>query len=110
VASVFKGIEEPTNSTMALQFEAEAGSPFVSIEYKAGCAIGKGPFEVKGSAKGTSAGVEPNKKWSGATVKFEPGNEMEALTFGGEKAEFESTFTVKMKEGGNPISLTTPTG
>jgi hypothetical protein len=109
VASVFKGVEEPEKGTMALEFTPDGSENFAELTYKAGCLIGTGPFPVKGSMKGTPAGVEPNQRWSGATVKFEPGNEMESLKFGGEKAEFEATFTMKMKEG-NPIALTTPTG
>jgi hypothetical protein len=106
--SFFHGAEEPVSETMALKFTSDIVR-LAEIFYESGCLVGEGPFELKGSAIGTPGGATPNQRWSGATVKFEPGNEMEALTFAGEKAEFEATFTVRM-EGGNPIALTTPTG
>jgi len=114
VKSLFEGVEKggPKEDTMGVQFRGDPeGAAFATITLEGEkCALKGTKFEVKGTAIGTGTPT-PNLKHSGATLKFEPGNEMETLEIGGKVAEFTGTFTTRMAEiekvKQNPISLTT---
>jgi hypothetical protein len=112
VESKFHGVEEPTNNprTMALEFEADTSADLLAVEFQgANCPWAGATFEVAGIFRGTASGTPTNhERYSGATIKFEGGNGMEALELGGNPATFEAILTTK-KAGGSAISLTTPT-
>jgi hypothetical protein len=91
---------------MGLKFEP-VGTNFTTITFTgASCGLRLFPnIPVKGSAIATANG-EPTGE--GATAKFAPTNEMEALTVGGEPGELTGTATLTGPSG-NALSLTTTT-
>jgi hypothetical protein len=100
-------------NTMGLEFKPDVGTNFASFTLEGEkCALKGKAIEVKGSMIATGA-PNPKEKYSGATIKFEPGNEMEKLEIGEKAAEFTATFTTSSVgscgETENPIALTTST-
>jgi hypothetical protein len=100
-------------NTMGLEVKPAVGTNLASFTLEGEkCALKGKAIEVKGTAIATGA-PNPKEKHSGATIKFEPGNEMSKLEIGEKPAEFTATFTSNMvnakKETENPIALTTTT-
>lgn len=93
---------------MGIEFTPE-GKNFTEITFEgAECALKGSTFGTSGTAIVTGA-PGGSAKESGATWIFEPGNGMEEMTWGGAPDEMVASLTMKMKGGGNPISLTTTT-
>jgi hypothetical protein len=113
-SSEFTGVEGlgPNKNTMGLEFRPGKAGNFVSFSLEgAACPLKGIVFKVLGSAIGTGLPA-PNLEYSGATTRFEPGNEMEELTLGGKPAEFTGVFTIQAITKGkleSPIAFTTPT-
>jgi hypothetical protein len=113
--STLHGVEKtgPEKNTMGVEFIGEGEEEtFATIEYKNKekevCALNGQVFKVKGSAIATSGSGSQSSKESGATLVYEPGNEMQKLKLGANAAEFKGTFASK-RVGGNYIALTTTT-
>lgn len=99
-------------NTMGLEFKPDGGGTvFGSVEFinngAESCAINGKVGNVEGTAVATGA-PSPAAQHAGATAIFTGAMTSETLTFGGTKAEFEATTTVKVKNG-NPIVPTTTT-
>jgi hypothetical protein len=114
--ALFEGVEGLglSKDTHGLEFKGDPSeiTPLLSITFTNKGAE-KCPFHEKttpitGTAIATGT-PNPKEKHSGATWRFEPGNEMQTLKVGANKADFTATFTPRMAGGGNPISLTTVT-
>jgi hypothetical protein len=97
----------PSGTGMGLKFEP-VGTNFTTITFTgASCGLRLFPnIPVKGTVIGTANG-EPNGR--GATAKFAPTNEMEALTTGGEVSELTGTATITNATSGNALTTTTTT-
>jgi hypothetical protein len=114
-SSKFVGVDGlgPEKNTMGLEFKPDVGLNFASFTLEGEkCALKGKAIEVKGTAIATGQ-PNPKEKWTGATIKFEPGNEMQKLEIGEKPAEFSATFTSNMVnakgETESPIALTTTT-
>jgi hypothetical protein len=118
--ALFEGVEGlgPNKDTHGVEFKGDpdAQAPLLSITLQNNgpepCALAGKTVGIFGTMIATGT-PSPKDKHSGATTRFEPGNEMQTLTAGGKAAEFTATFTMRMKESGgikqNPIALTTVT-
>ncbi len=115
----FKGVEglktgEKAN-TMGVEFTQDEGKNFAEITFEGAECVFKGKtFPVTGTAIATGKPA-PTEKHSGATSVYVPNakakaeDEMETLKFSTSEAGFKGTFTTRMAEKGNPITLTTVT-
>jgi hypothetical protein len=107
----FTGVDglNGAEGNMGLEFVPPAGKNFTEITFEGEkCGLKGLTFGVSGSAIGTG-GAGGNAKEGGATWNFSPEKEMQKLIWGGQPDEFNASLTVRMKGGGNPISLTTVT-
>jgi len=106
----FNGVDELNGAekNMGLEF-VPAGKNFTEITFEGTeCGLKGITFAVTGSAISTG-GPGGNAKEGGATWNFSPEKEMQKLIWGNQPDEFNASLTVRMKGGGNPISLTTVT-
>jgi hypothetical protein len=114
--ALFEGVEElgPGENTHGVEFKGdpEPNSPIMSIiltnKGEEKCPLAGKTAAIDGTAIATGT-PNPEAFHSGATWKFEPGNEMQTLTVAGVKAELTATLTPRMAVGEYPIPFTTVT-
>jgi len=73
------------------------------------CALKGKPFNVEGTAIGTSGSGSQTNQWTGATAILTKAMTEKTLKAAEKFAWAEATATVRMKGGGNPIVVTTVT-
>lgn len=114
--ALFEGVEELglSKDTHGIEFKGDPSpeSAIMSIILKnkgeEKCPLNEKTLAVDGTAIATGT-PSPKADYSGATWRFEPGNEMQTLTVAGNKVEFTATFTPRMSVGEYPIAFTTVT-
>jgi len=93
---------------MGLEFKPKVGNTFSVVTLEgAECALKGKPFNVEGTAIGTSGSGSQTSKHTGATLVFTKAMTEKTLKTAEKFAWFEATTTVRMKGAGNPIALTT---
>jgi len=109
--STTDGVDElEGKKEMGLEFKPTVGTTFSTVTLEgAECALKGKPFNVEGTAIGTSGSGSQTSKHTGATLIFTKAMTEKTLKTAEKFAWFEATATVKKKENekGNPIALTT---